>query len=147
MLSRLEEESGGRPDTHERRLGLLPRGLCGCLRERRVPKREVLEHWCQSVPEDLLERLKSFLGLVPAELRLAFEFRHESWFSDDDLLGWLKDVRAQSCREVFIYFKHEDEGAGPLFASRLFASRLFASRLFASRLFASRLLALNATLG
>ncbi|MCB9652743.1 MAG: DUF72 domain-containing protein [Deltaproteobacteria bacterium] len=202
----------------------------------RMPKREMLEHWCQSVPEDFvfvlkaprqithikrlkdvaqpvtyfaeqcqaagarlgpvlvqtpnslrcdLERLKSFLGLVPAGLRLAFEFRHESWFSDDvlsclrahnaalvamdsdeaaddrvddpdaapknlpawpalarqlrstadfgylrlrgcaysddDLSAWLKDVRAQSWREVFIYFKHEDEGAGPLFASRLLA--------------------------
>ncbi|MBK8014816.1 MAG: DUF72 domain-containing protein [Deltaproteobacteria bacterium] len=214
----------------------------------RMPKREVLEHWCQSVPEDFvfvlkaprqithikrlkdvaqpvayfveqcqaagsrlgpvlvqtpnsvrcdLERLDAFLALVPAGLRLAFEFRHESWFSDEvlcclrahnaalvamdsdhstvagagagvgvgeasemarvegagaadrawqdlarqlrstsdfgylrlrgcaysdeDLSFWLNAVRAQSWREVFIFFKHEDEGAGPLFASRLLA--------------------------
>jgi uncharacterized protein YecE (DUF72 family) len=30
-----------------------------------------------------LDRLQGVLGLLPAGLRFAFEFRHESWFSDD----------------------------------------------------------------
>jgi len=30
-------------------------------------------------------RLKSFLELLPAETRAAFEFRHESWFDDETL--------------------------------------------------------------
>lgn len=29
------------------------------------------------------ERLKAFLGLLPAERRVAFEFRHASWFDDE----------------------------------------------------------------
>jgi len=29
------------------------------------------------------ERLKAFLGVVPSDLRAAFEFRHESWYEDD----------------------------------------------------------------
>jgi uncharacterized protein YecE (DUF72 family) len=34
------------------------------------------------------ERLRTFLDLLPAETRTAFEFRHESWF-DDEVLGLL----------------------------------------------------------
>jgi len=30
-----------------------------------------------------VERLRDFLAIVPAGLRAAFEFRHESWFGDD----------------------------------------------------------------
>src|SRR5712692_9776474 len=36
------------------------------------------------------ERLKCFIELLPAEVRAAFEFRHESWF-DDEVLGLLRD--------------------------------------------------------
>lgn len=30
-----------------------------------------------------LERLKDFISIIPAELKCAFEFRHEEWFNDD----------------------------------------------------------------
>jgi len=36
------------------------------------------------------ERLKNFLDLLPADMRTAFEFRHETWF-DDDVLGLLRE--------------------------------------------------------
>jgi uncharacterized protein YecE (DUF72 family) len=42
------------------------------------------------------ERLKAFLGLLPANARAAFEFRHESWL-DDEVSGLL---RARDCALV-----------------------------------------------
>jgi uncharacterized protein YecE (DUF72 family) len=36
------------------------------------------------------ERLKNFLDLLPAGVRTAFEFRHETWF-DDDVFGLLRE--------------------------------------------------------
>jgi uncharacterized protein YecE (DUF72 family) len=35
------------------------------------------------------ERLKAFLDFLPADVRTAFEFRHETWF-DDEVLGLLR---------------------------------------------------------
>lgn len=109
-----------------------------------------------------LPRLEAFLALIPPDLRVAFEFRHESWLNDDvydalekrgaalcvadfgdrttpvratatfgyfrlrdegysdqDLRGWVDRVaeHAESWQDVFVYFKHEDEGRGPEFAA------------------------------
>jgi uncharacterized protein YecE (DUF72 family) len=114
-----------------------------------------------------LGRLQAFLSLLPRDLRVAFEFRHDSWLSDavfdtlrqhgaalciadfgdkttpvvasarhgyfrlrdegygvDDLARWADAVasRAGDWDEVFIYFKHEEEGKGPEFA-RLFVEQ------------------------
>jgi uncharacterized protein YecE (DUF72 family) len=107
-------------------------------------------------------RLRAFLKLLPRRRRVAFEFRHPSWFDDevygllrarrvalciadekDDLLvpfvatadwgclrlrrpdynkaalkKWLNQVRQQNWRDVFVFFKHEDEAKGPRFAKR-----------------------------
>lgn len=109
-----------------------------------------------------VSRLRTFLKLLPRRRRVAFEFRHPSWFDDevfellrrhrvalcianetDDLLvpfvattdwgclrlrrpaytkvalkKWLKQVRQQNWQDVFVFFKHEDEGKGPRFAKR-----------------------------
>ncbi|HWB03887.1 MAG TPA: DUF72 domain-containing protein [Verrucomicrobiales bacterium] len=40
--------------------------------------------------------LSEFLGSLPADLRATFEFRHESWFSDD-VFSSLKEHRAALC--------------------------------------------------
>jgi len=106
-------------------------------------------------------RLEAFLQTVPADLRAAFEFRHESWLNDDiygllerhgvalciadfgdkatplrvtarhahfrlrdegytpaDLERWAVDILTHlgSWDDVFVYFKHEEEGKGPEFA-------------------------------
>jgi uncharacterized protein YecE (DUF72 family) len=107
-----------------------------------------------------VERLDALLRLVPVGRRAAFEFRHESWFSDDvyeslrrgggalcladtdeepiealrstarwgylrlrrvaydeaALARWAERVRGQGWQEAFVFFKHEDEGKGPLYA-------------------------------
>jgi len=107
-------------------------------------------------------RLGAFLKLLPRKRRVAFEFRHPSWFdeevfallrghraalciadADDDLAvpfvptanwgclrlrrqeydnkalkKWVKQVRQQAWQDVFVFFKHEDEGKGPQLAKR-----------------------------
>ena len=105
-------------------------------------------------------RLGAFLDLVPSACRAAFEFRHESWFTDEvfgllkkhncalcvaeeddelqvpkvatadwgylrlrrvdyterDLAEWAKWIAEQKWEEVYVFFKHEDEGKAPEFA-------------------------------
>ncbi len=115
-------------------------------------------------------RLRAFIGELPPALRVAFEFRHPSWWTDEiydilrernlalcladsperhtplvatadygylrlrdegygdsDIARWADWVGAQQSvwRETFVYFKHEDEGKGPEFAS-LFKAKLAA---------------------
>jgi uncharacterized protein YecE (DUF72 family) len=41
-------------------------------------------------------RLRAFLPLLPSERRVAFEFRHPSWF-DDEVFGLLRNHRAALC--------------------------------------------------
>lgn len=41
-------------------------------------------------------RLRDFLALLSLERRVAFEFRHQSWF-DDEVFGLLSDYRAALC--------------------------------------------------
>jgi uncharacterized protein YecE (DUF72 family) len=42
------------------------------------------------------ERLRAFLALLPSQRRVAFEFRHASWF-DDEVLGLLREHGAALC--------------------------------------------------
>jgi len=109
-----------------------------------------------------LPRLKAFLRLVRKRRKIAFEFRHASWFDDEvfDLLRaesialciadmddaprppmvgtadwgyvrlrrkrytrpqlaeWIERIRAQSWSEACVFFKHEETGTGPRFATR-----------------------------
>jgi uncharacterized protein YecE (DUF72 family) len=109
-------------------------------------------------------RLGGLLDRLPATLRCAFEFRHESWFADDvyarlrganaalcladteeattplevtadwgylrlrdqgytaaDLEEWSRTIArlGEGWRDAFVYFKHEEAGAGPAFARQL----------------------------
>jgi uncharacterized protein YecE (DUF72 family) len=113
-------------------------------------------------------RLEAFLALLPSDVRAAFEFRHDSWISDDvlrvltrhnvalcvadvgdkttpmhvtarhgyfrlrdegytpaDLERWAAEIAGllPKWEEVFVFFKHEDEGKGPEFA-QAFLDRL-----------------------
>jgi len=107
-------------------------------------------------------RLAEFLQLLPKGVRVAFEFRHESWmdqevfdllrerqvalcvaeaedgvevplmatadwgylrlrrveYSDADLKQWIKRIRQNDWKDVFVFFKHEEAGTGPKFARR-----------------------------
>jgi uncharacterized protein YecE (DUF72 family) len=111
-------------------------------------------------------RLTAFLAQLPADRRVAFEVRHESWYDDevydalrardvalciadaDDfqtpfaatagwgylrlrrvqyseaaLKTWCERITSQPWRDVFVFFKHEDEATGPRLA-RQFISML-----------------------
>lgn len=109
-----------------------------------------------------LSRLENFLKLIPEDIRVAFEFRHASWFDDEifaclelkncalcfsdtekelqteivstanwgylrlrrenyedhELSRWIQQIRNQNWQQVFVFFKHEDEGAGPRLAKQ-----------------------------
>ena len=64
----------------------------GTLRERLGP---LLFQLPPTVKKDV-PRLRAFLALVPSQQRVAFEFRHPSWF-DDEVFGLLRDHRAALC--------------------------------------------------
>jgi uncharacterized protein YecE (DUF72 family) len=111
-----------------------------------------------------LALIDAFLTELPPRAPAAFEFRHESWFTDavferlaarnlalcvadseklsapvritadyayfrlrdegytpGDIARWAETIRSQtaSCKDVFVYFKHEEEGKGPEFAALL----------------------------
>lgn len=39
-------------------------------------------------------------------------------YSDDELSRWVERIKAMNWREAFVFFKHEDEGAGPKLAAK-----------------------------
>jgi uncharacterized protein YecE (DUF72 family) len=51
-----------------------------------------------------------------------FRLRDEG-YGPDDIARWADIIAAQaaSCRDVFVYFKHEESGKGPAFARQLMA--------------------------
>jgi len=135
-------------------------GVAGVLRQRLGP---VLFQIPPDLPKDLA-LLRGFLRSLPLKYyRVAFEFRHPSWFDAEveELLRrngvalcladgqnefevplwasadwgylrlrrpeypvqlleeWLRRLAELPWREVFIFFKHEDEGRGPRLARQL----------------------------
>jgi len=122
-----------------------------------------------------LERLRAFLAWLPANVRAAFEFRHESWHDDGvfaalrernaalclaqteeeegavqtpfvatadwsylrlrkvaygpgELEAWAARIREPAWSDVFVFFKHEDEGTGPKLARQFEAIMAQAAR-------------------
>ena len=39
-------------------------------------------------------------------------------YGDAELKEWIEKLRQQNWRDVFVFFKHEDEGKGPRLATR-----------------------------
>jgi len=109
-----------------------------------------------------IPRLRDFLGMLPSDKRIAFEFRNGSWHDDEvyevlrsrgamlcvtdtdegdtplvvtsdwgylrlrrthyddaDLQAWTERIAAQHLARMHVYFMHEDEARGTLFAQRL----------------------------
>lgn len=42
-------------------------------------------------------------------------------YSDDQLAAWARRVEGQAWSDAYVFFKHEDEGKGPMFAKRFLA--------------------------
>jgi len=66
--------------------------VIGVLKERLGP---VLFQLPPNLPKDAA-RLRDFLALLPRERRLAFEFRHQSWF-DEEVFSILRNHQAVLC--------------------------------------------------
>jgi uncharacterized protein YecE (DUF72 family) len=49
-----------------------------------------------------------------------FRLRDEG-YTPEDIAKWARIIRAETghCRDVYVYFKHEEAGTGPEFARRL----------------------------
>ena len=106
--------------------------------------------------------LAAFVELLPPGIKVAFEFRHSSWFDDElfsilhdkgcalccsdseneelsrfiattgwgylrlrkpnysegELLDWAQKIKSQNWKRVYVFFKHEDAGAGPKLAGQ-----------------------------
>jgi uncharacterized protein YecE (DUF72 family) len=85
--------------------------------------------WFDEEVFELLRDCKTALCIADADddLKIPFEattdwgylrLRRED-YTTAALKKWAKQINAQSWRECFVFFRHEDEGKGPQFASRL----------------------------
>ena len=85
--------------------------------------------WFDEEVFDLLRDSQVALCLAEAEDELETPFVSTAdWgylrlrladYTDAALKKWIKRIEEQNWRDVFIYFKHEDEGNGPRFAERM----------------------------
>ena len=66
--------------------------VAGVLKERQGP---ILFQLPPNLKKDV-SRLRDFLSLLPLQRRVAFEFRHQSWF-DEEVFGLLRDHGAALC--------------------------------------------------
>ncbi|HUL73081.1 MAG TPA: DUF72 domain-containing protein [Vicinamibacterales bacterium] len=84
--------------THEQRLKDAGRSLASFCESARVlgPHLGLLLFQLPPTFKCDLSRLEAFVKLLPADLRAAFEFRHESWHSED-VFGLLSAHRAALC--------------------------------------------------
>ncbi len=124
-----------------------------------------------------LARFEAFQALLPTDLPVAFEFRHESWSDETvfaalrnsghgivvsdsieapaeglavtaphaylrlrrpdyeraDLAKWATRLRRAKPDEAFVFFKHEDEGAGPKLAAEFLSVMERASKRRSAR--------------
>ena len=84
--------------------------------------------WFDDEVLDLLRAHAAALCIAEAEDDLEIPFvATASWgylrlrlpaYADEDLKEWLRRVREQPWEEAFVFFKHEDAGAGPALAKR-----------------------------
>jgi uncharacterized protein YecE (DUF72 family) len=86
------------------------------------------QSWFDSEVFDLLRAHQAVLCIAEAENDLEIPFTSTAdWgylrlrrpdYGDPELTAWVNKVREQNWREVFVFFKHEEEGKGPQMAQR-----------------------------
>lgn len=87
------------------------------------------ESWFDDEVYDLLRQYKVAFCYAETEGDLTVPFvsttdwgyvrLREYDYKDADLKKWMKKFREQEWKDVYVFFKHEDEGNGPRLASRL----------------------------
>jgi uncharacterized protein YecE (DUF72 family) len=102
-------------------LGLLPQELPAAMEFRH-------QSWFDDEVFAVLREHNAALCLADADNELEIPFvSTAAWgylrlrrpeYSDADLSDWAKRVADQAWKEAFVFFKHEDAGKGPEFASR-----------------------------
>jgi len=102
-------------------LQLLPPERCAAFEFRH-------QSWFDVEVFDLLRQHEAVLCIAEAENDLEIPFVSTAdWgylrlrrpdYGDKELKAWVQRVREQKWREVFIFFKHEEEGKGPAMAKR-----------------------------
>jgi uncharacterized protein YecE (DUF72 family) len=86
------------------------------------------QSWFEPEVFDLLREHKAALCIAEAENELDIPFVSTAdWgylrlrrpdYGDPELKTWGERVKQQPWKDAFIFFKHEDEGKGPLMAKR-----------------------------
>ena len=60
---------------------------------------------------------------TPVEITASYAYfrLRDEGYTPDDIARWAETIAraTESCRDVFVYFKHEEEGKGPEFANLL----------------------------
>jgi uncharacterized protein YecE (DUF72 family) len=102
-------------------LGLIPKGTRSALEFRH-------QSWFDDEIFDLLREQGAVLCIAEAENDLVIPFVSTAdWgylrlrrpdYGDEELKQWVQKLRQQNWRDVFVFFKHEDEGKAPLMAKR-----------------------------
>jgi uncharacterized protein YecE (DUF72 family) len=87
------------------------------------------QSWFDSETFDILREHGVALCIAEAENDLEIPFVSTAdWgylrlrrpdYGDPELKEWLERLRQQNWRDIFVFFKHEDEGKAPLMAKRL----------------------------
>ncbi len=86
------------------------------------------QSWFEEEIFDLLREHQAALCIADAEGELKVPFvATTDWgylrlrrpdYPDSKLKNWIKQITKQKWRDAFVFFKHEDEGNGPRFATR-----------------------------
>lgn len=104
-------------------LGMLPADLCATFEFRHAS-------WLDEEVYARLQARNLALCIADSEksstpLRLTADYAYfrlrDEGYTPDDVAKWAQNIRdhTAACREVYVYFKHEDEGKGPQFARML----------------------------
>jgi uncharacterized protein YecE (DUF72 family) len=104
-------------------LGMLPPGLCATFEFRHAS-------WLDAEVYARLKERNLALCIADSEkastpLELTADYAYfrlrDEGYTPDDIARWARTIRERTadCREVFVYFKHEEQGIGPEFARLL----------------------------
>lgn len=112
-------------------LGKLRALLTAIPRTHRVTVEVRDESWLADDVYDVLREFDTALCAADTDEAEALIVPTASWgylrlrrsdYSDKQLQAWAKRIRKQGWSDAYVFFRHEDEGKGPVFAEKLLAA-------------------------
>jgi uncharacterized protein YecE (DUF72 family) len=104
-------------------LAMLPADLCGAFEFRHASWLDAEVYARLRARNLALCIADSEKSSTPLELTADYAYfrLRDEGYTPQDIDRWASTIREQTsqCREVFVYFKHEEQGIGPQFAQRL----------------------------